>query len=72
MILSKKIHIMVTSLSQTGKNKISIDDTIAELKRQILEKEETKELKLTHEDILIKSGIDFINHVKLPMLYKAI
>ena len=37
----------------------------------MLENEET-ELKLTPEDILIKSGIDFINHVKLPMLYKAI
>lgn len=36
----------------------------------MLEKEETKELKLTPEDILIKSGIDFINHVKLPCYIK--
>ena len=49
-----------------------VDDTIAELERQILEQEQVKELKFTPEDILIKRDMDFINRVKLPMLYKAI
>lgn len=46
--------------------------TIAKLERQILEQEQIKELKFTPEDILIKRDMDFINQVKLPMLYKAI
>jgi len=49
-----------------------VDDTIKELERQILEQEQVKELKFTPEDILIKRDMDFINQVKLPMLYKAI
>ena len=60
------------TLEEHDKEVKYVDDTIAELERQILEQEQVKELKFTPEDILIKRDMDFINRVKLPMLYKAI
>ena len=60
------------TLEEHDKEVKYVDDTIAELERQILEQEQVKELKFTPEDILIKRDIDFINRAKLPMLYKAI
>ena len=49
-----------------------IDKTIKDLETKILEQETIKELKFKPEDILIKRDMDFINKVKLPMLYRAI
>ena len=49
-----------------------LDKTINELERKILEQENIKDLKFRPEDILIKRDMDFINKVKIPMLYKAI
>ena len=49
-----------------------LDKTINELERKILEQENIKDLKFRPEDILIKRDMDFINQVKIPMLYKAI
>jgi len=60
------------TLEEHDKEVRYVDDTIAELERQILEQEQIKELKFTPKDILIKRDMDFINRVKLPMLYKAI
>ena len=60
------------TLEEHDKEVKYVDDTIAELERQILEQEQVKDLKFTPEDILIKRDMDFINRVKLPMLYKAI
>ncbi|MBD9098911.1 hypothetical protein EGP98_04910 [bacterium] len=60
------------TLEEHDKEVKYVDDTIAELERQILEQEQVKELKFTPEDILIKRDMNFINRVKLPMLYKAI
>ena len=60
------------TLEEHDKEVKYVDETIAELERQILEQEQIKELKFTPEDILIKRDMDFINRVKLPMLYKAI
>ena len=60
------------TLEEHDKEVKYVDDTIAELERQILEQEQVKELKFTPEDILIKRDMDFINRVKLPMLYRAI
>ncbi len=62
------------TLEEHDKEVKYVDETIAELERQILEQEQIKELKFTPEpeDILIKRDMDFINQVKLPMLYKAI
>ncbi len=60
------------TLEEHDKEVKYVDDTIAELERQILEQEQVKELKFTPEDILIKRDMDFINKVKMPMLYKAI
>ena len=60
------------TLEEHDKEVKYVDETIAELERQILEHEQIKELKFAPEDILIKRDMDFINKVKLPMLYKAI
>ena len=60
------------TLEEHDKEVKYVDETIAELERQILEQEQVKQLKFTPEDILIKRDMDFINRVKLPMLYKAI
>ena len=64
--------ILIKDLEEHDKEVKYVDDTIAELERQILEQKQVKELKFTPEDILIKRDMDFINRVKLPMLYKAI
>ena len=49
-----------------------LDKTINELERKILEQENIKDLKFRPEDILIKRDMDFINQVKIPMIYKCI
>ena len=39
--------------------------------KKLLENEQVNNLNLTIDDILIKKDIDFINKVKLPILYDA-
>ena len=48
-----------------------IENKIKHLQKKILENEEINNLNLSIEDILIKRDMDFINSIKLPILYDA-
>ncbi len=48
-----------------------IENKIKELQKKIIENEEINNLNLSIEDILIKRDMDFINRIKLPILYDA-
>ena len=49
-----------------------LNDTIEMLEGKILEQDQIEKLSFTKNDILIKRDIDFINSIKLPLLYRAI
>ena len=46
-----------------------IESKIKELQKKILENEQVSKLNLTVDDILVKRDMDFINSIKLPILY---
>ena len=48
-----------------------IENKIKELQKKILENEQVSKLNLSVEDILVKRDMDFINSIKLPILYNA-
>lgn len=48
-----------------------IENKIKNLEKKLLENEQVSNLNLTINDILIKRDMDFINKVKLPILYDA-
>lgn len=48
-----------------------IENKIKNLEKKLLENEQVSNLNLTIDDILIKRDMDFINKVKLPILYDA-
>ena len=48
-----------------------IENKIKDLKKKILENEQVNKLNLSVDDILVKRDIDFINSIKLPILYNA-
>ena len=48
-----------------------IENKIKDLKKKILENEQVNKLNLSVDDILVKRDMDFINSIKLPILYNA-
>ena len=48
-----------------------IENKIKDLQKKILENEQVSKLNLSVDDILVKRDIDFINSIKLPILYNA-
>lgn len=56
-------------LEEFDKERIIIETNISTLKEKLLENEQVSELTFTKEDILIKRDIDFINRIKLPILF---
>lgn len=48
-----------------------IENKIKDLQKKILENEQVSKLNLSVDDILIKRDMDFINSIKLPILYNA-
>lgn len=48
-----------------------IENKIKDLQKKILENEQVSKLKLSVDDILVKRDMDFINSIKLPILYNA-
>ena len=48
-----------------------IENKIKNLEKKLLENEQVNNLNLSIEDILIKRDMDFINKIKLPILYDA-
>ena len=48
-----------------------IENKIKELQKKILENEQVSKLNLSVDDILVKRDMEFINSIKLPILYNA-
>ncbi len=48
-----------------------VENKIKDLRKKILENEQVSKLNLSVDDILIKRDMDFINSIKLPILYNA-
>ncbi len=48
-----------------------IENKIKGLQKKILENEQVSKLNLSVDDILVKRDMDFINSIKLPILYNA-
>ena len=48
-----------------------IENKIKDLQKKILENEQVSKLNLSVNDILVKRDMDFINSIKLPILYNA-
>ena len=48
-----------------------IENKIKDLQKKVLENEQVSKLNLTVDDILVKRDMDFINSIKLPILYNA-
>ena len=48
-----------------------VENKIKDLQKKILENEQVSKLNLSVDDILIKRDMDFINSIKLPILYNA-
>ena len=48
-----------------------IENQIKDLQKKILENEQVSKLNLSVDDILVKRDMDFINSIKLPILYNA-
>ena len=48
-----------------------IENKIRDLQKKILENEQVSKLNLSVDDILVKRDMDFINSIKLPILYNA-
>lgn len=49
----------------------TIENKIKDLQKKILENEQVSKLNLSVDDILVKRDMDFINSIKLPILYNA-
>ena len=49
----------------------TIENKIKDIQRKILENEQVSKLNLSVDDILVKRDMDFINSIKLPILYNA-
>lgn len=49
----------------------TIENKIKDIQKKILENEQVSKLNLTVDDILVKRDMDFINFIKLPILYNA-
>ena len=49
----------------------TIEKKIKDIQKKILENEQVSKLNLTVDDILVKRDMDFINSIKLPILYNA-
>lgn len=49
----------------------TIENKIKDIQKKILENEQVSKLNLTVDDILVKRDMDFINSIKLPLLYNA-
>ena len=47
------------------------ENKIKDLQKKILENEQVSKLNLSIDDILVKRDMDFINSIKLPILYNA-
>ena len=47
------------------------ENKIKDIQKKILENEQVSKLNLTVDDILVKRDMDFINSIKLPILYNA-
>ena len=60
------------TLEEHDKETNYLNDTIEMLEGKILEQDQIENLSFTKNDILIKRDIDFINSIKLPLLYRAI
>ena len=56
-------------LEEYDKERLIIENNIKDLTAKLVENEQIKELTFTKEDILIKRDIDFINKIKLPILF---
>ena len=68
----KKAYIDEVFTLEEYKNELNkIEKNINELQRKILENEQANDLNLTLDDILVKRDMDFINKIKLPILYDA-
>ena len=48
-----------------------VENKIKDLQKKILENEQVSKLNLSVDDILVKRDMDFINSIKLPILYNA-
>ena len=48
-----------------------VESKIKDLQKKILENEQVSKLNLSVDDILVKRDMDFINSIKLPILYNA-
>ena len=48
-----------------------IENKIKDLQKKIIENEQVSKLNLSVDDILVKRDMDFINSIKLPILYNA-
>ena len=48
-----------------------IENKIKDLQKKILKNEQVSKLNLSVDDILVKRDMDFINSIKLPILYNA-
>lgn len=59
----------VFTLEQFTKENEIIDNSIKELQKKLAENDVLSGLQFTKEDILIKRDIDFINRIKLPILF---
>ncbi len=49
----------------------TIENKIKDIQKKILENEQVSKLNLSVDDILVKRDMDFINSIKLPILYNA-
>ena len=68
----RKAYIDEVFTTEEYKEEISIIETkIKEIEKKLLESEQLNNINLTIDDILIKRDMDFINKVKLPILYDA-
>jgi len=61
----------VFTLEQFTKENETIDNNIKELQKKLVENNVLSELQFTKEDILVKRDIDFINRIKLPILFHS-
>ena len=60
------------TLEEYDKESELIENSIKELKRQLLENEQSNDMNFTMEDILLKRDLKFLNTIKFPTLYSGI
>ena len=64
---NKKARIRKAYIGETN----TVENKIKDIQKKILENEQVSKLNLTVDDILVKRDMDFINSIKLPILYNA-